>query len=67
MKEILIQLAKVFMVAMSCVFQLVALVFAGIAWVFDKSGTLLGCVSIKIMDLVEKVHKNEENSEVVPT
>lgn len=67
MKDILIQFAQVFMVVVSCIFQLVALIFAGINWVSDKVGTWLGGVSAVIMEKVEQLHKEEENSEVNPT
>ena len=65
MKEILKQIAWVFIGMICCVIQLEALVFAGLAWVFGKLSDFLSYGVTNISDMY-KATKKEDNSEEAP-
>ena len=67
MKEILKQIAWVFIALVCCVVQLVALVFAGLAWVFGKISDLLNEFSGTVMKKHPAAKEEEVQTEEAPT
>ena len=65
MKDILKQIAWVFIALVCCVIQLVALVFAGLAWVFGNLSALLDEFSGTVMEKYPS-EKKEDISEEAP-
>ena len=66
MKEILKQIAWVFIALVCCVIQLVALVFAGLAWVFGKISDLLNEFSGTVMEKHPAAKEEEVQTEEAP-